>query len=255
VGDREGRGDEAGLRGALRIGVRGWVNDLFQIVNLRLDLFILNAYETNAQVGVYGVAVTVTSLAWILAQALATVVLPRSAALRAGAGRVDRGDADPMGASAVRHAVVVSLAVSVLVGAALFAVPLLWGPEFERTVALGWILLPGVAALGAGRVMVASFTGLGHTSYALAVGLVSLPLTVVAYLLVIPGSGNTGAAVVSSISYLTTSLLAAALYARATGLGPREFLVPRAGDLRDYLRLARGLRAEARRSHSGEAPR
>jgi hypothetical protein len=99
--------------------------------------------------------------------------------------------------------------------------------------------------------MVASFTGLGHNSYALLVGVVSLPLTVVAYLLVIPGSGETGAAVVSSASYLVTSLLAAVLYARATGLRAREFLVPRSEDLRDYGRFARRIMTAARDRRAG----
>ena len=233
-------GAEDGLGGAARIGIRAWVNDLFQLVTLRPDLFILNAYALSAEVGVYSVAVSVTSVAWVLSQSLATVVLPRSAALRGDAAE-GRPIENPLAASAARHATLVSVAVSLAVGAGLFAVPAIWGPEFEGSVEQGLIMLPGVAALGVGRVMVASFTGLGHASYALLVGLVSLPLTVIAYLLVVPDSGATGAAVVSGASYLITAVLAAILFARTTHLPLRDYLVPRRSDVRDYVRFARRL--------------
>jgi O-antigen/teichoic acid export membrane protein len=236
-----GPGAEEGLGGAVRIGARAWVNDLFQLVTLRPDLFILNAYALTADVGVYSIAVTVTSVAWVLSQSLATVALPRSAALRWDAVEGGGALANPLAASTARHATLVSVSVSVAVGAGLFAVPLIWGPEFERSVELGLILLPGVAALGVGRVMVASFTGLGHASYALVVGLVSLPLTVVAYLVVVPDSGATGAAVVSVASYLLTSLVAVLLFARTTHLPLRDYLVPRRSDVGDYVRFARRL--------------
>ncbi|MGE5234232.1 MAG: hypothetical protein ACM3OB_08970, partial [Acidobacteriota bacterium] len=104
-------------------------------------------------------------------------------------------------------------------------------------------LLPGVALLGVGRVMVAAFTGRGAANQALLVGLVSLPLTFVAFLLVIPDHGATGAAVVSGCSYVVASLLAAYLFFRSTGAPFAAALVPRSSDLRDYVRLARRGRA------------
>jgi O-antigen/teichoic acid export membrane protein len=250
-------GPRGGVLGAARIGARAWVNDLFQLLHLRPDLFVVNAFAAATDVGVYSVAVSVTSIAWVLSQALATVVLPRSATLRADPAAEPLRVGAGLAASAARHGVLVSVAVSLLVGAGLFLVPVVWGPGFDRSVDLGLIMLPGVAALGVGRVMVASFTGLGHESYALLVGLISLPLSLVAYLLVVPGSGVTGAAVVSCASYLAASLAAGVLFARATGLPGRRFLLPTGADLDDYLRLGGRLRAEAarRRSRAGEAPR
>jgi Na+-driven multidrug efflux pump len=87
--------------------------------------------------------------------------------------------------------------------------------------------------------MVAAFTGEGAANEALFVGLVSFPLTFIAFLLVIPDHGSTGAAIVSCASYAVASLLAAYLFLRAPGHSPRSALVPRVSDLRDYARLAR----------------
>ena len=76
----------------------------------------------------------------------------------------------------------------------------------------------------------------------------SFPLTFVAFLIVIPDHGSTGAAIVSCCSYIVASALAAYLFLRAPGHTARSSLIPRADDLRDYARLARrGLDALGRR--------
>jgi O-antigen/teichoic acid export membrane protein len=142
----------------------------------------------------------------------------------------------------------VSLAASLVVIPLLAIAPLLWGPGFHRTLELGLILIPGVALLGVGRVMVAAFTGRGAANQALIVGLVSFPLTFVAFLLVIPDHGTTGAAIVSCCSYVATSLLSAVLFFRSTGTPLAAALVPRSSDLRDYVSLAQRARSRIRPS-------
>jgi O-antigen/teichoic acid export membrane protein len=242
-------GPEHGVREAGGFGARAWVNDLFQLVNLRPDLFILSGYYGTGDTGVYAVTVSITSLVWIVSQPLASVVLPRNAMVFASAdpGLTPVIPEEKQGA-AVRHSVVVSAAAALLVIPILALAPLVWGPGFGRTLELGLILLPGVAMLGVGRVMVAAFTGEGAANEALFVGLVSFPLTFIAFILVIPDHGSTGAAIVSCCSYIVASVLAAYLFLRARGHSARTALVPRTEDLRDYLRLARrGLDALERR--------
>src|SRR5512132_343413 len=234
------RGPEHRVREAGGFGARAWVNDLFQLINLRPDLFILSAYYGAADTGVYAVTVSITSLVWIVSQPLASVVLPRNAMVFASA---DPGLSpvipEAKQSAAVRHSVLVSAAAALFVIPILAVAPLVWGPGFGRTLALGLILLPGVVLLGVGRVMVAAFTGEGAANEALFVGLVSFPLTFIAFMLVIPDHGSTGAAIVSCCSYIVASVLAAYLFLRARGHSARTALVPRTEDLRDYLRLTR----------------
>ena len=118
-------GGDEGLPEAISTGVRSWVFDLFQIVNLRPDLFILNAYSTTAATGIYSVFVSLTSAGFILSQSLATVVLPRSAALRGLDTAESPVISERAAASAARHAVVVSLAAVAALAVLLLLVPLL----------------------------------------------------------------------------------------------------------------------------------
>ncbi|MGH2925610.1 MAG: lipopolysaccharide biosynthesis protein [Solirubrobacterales bacterium] len=232
-------GPELRLRAAGGFGLRAWVNDLFQLVNLRPDLFILSAYYGTADTGVYAVTVSITSLVWLVSQPLASVVLPRAAGAASGRPGADTEGWATSQASAVRHSVIVSAAASVAVIPLLAIAPLVWGPGFGRILTLGLILIPGVALLGVGRVMVAAFTGRGAANQALVVGLVSFPLAFVAFLIVIPDHGSTGAAIVSCCTYVVASVLAAVLFFRSTGTPVAEALVPRSSDLRDYASLAR----------------
>jgi O-antigen/teichoic acid export membrane protein len=235
-------GPAHGVRAAGGFGLRAWVNDLFQFINIRPDLFILAAYVGAAATGVYSITISITSLVWIASQPLASVVLPRTASLDAAAATEPRLATSEPHATAIRHAVLVcGLAVVALIPALLVA-PLVWGPGFGRITDLGLIMAPGVAMLGVARVMVAAFTGRGAANHALLVGFVSFPLTLVAFLIVIPDHGSVGAAVVSCASYIAVSVLSAVLFFRTGEAGLRECLVPHRGDLHGYLELARRVR-------------
>jgi stage V sporulation protein B len=246
------RGPDRRLREAGGFGARAWVNDLFQLINLRPDLFILSAYVGVSDTGVYAVTVSITSLVWIVSQPLASVVLPRIASIGAEEAGMPQILASSS-VSAVRHAVVVSVVATLLVIPILALAPLVWGPGFHQTLDLGLIMLPGVALLGVGRVMVAAFTGRGAANHALLVGLVSFPLTLIAFLLVIPDHGSTGAAIVSCCSYVIVSLLSAVLFFRSTRTPLSAALIPRAEDLRDYVDLAQRIRGTPGRAMAGSS--
>ena len=187
----------------------------------------------------YAVTISITSLVWILSQPLASVVLPRTASREAASVAEPRIATREPNVSAVRHAALVCMLTALGLLPVLAVAPLVWGSGFGRIPQLGLIMVPGVALLGVARVMVAAFTGRGAANHALLVGLVSFPLTFVAYLLVIPEHGPTGAAIVSCGSYVAVSLLSAVLFFRTSGARVRDSLVPRRGDLQDYVRLAR----------------
>ena len=236
-----GAGPAHGVRSAGGFGLRAWVNDLFQFINVRPDLFILSAYVGAAATGVYSITVSITALVWIASQPLASVVLPRTASLGAAGEDEPRLVASEPHATAVRHAVLVCALAAVALVPALLLAPYVWGPGFGEIPTLGLIMAPGVAMLGVARVMVAAFTGRGAANHALLVGFVSFPLTLVAFLLVIPAHGEVGAAVVSCCSYVAVSILSAVIFFRTGEAGIREALIPHRGDLHEYLQLARKL--------------
>jgi O-antigen/teichoic acid export membrane protein len=237
------------LGSATRFGVRAWGADLLQLVNYRLDIFLVGALATRSDVGVYSIALSVTALAWVLPSALQNVLFPRTADLHAAseAGEVTVAESDALVQRALRHGVLLVLPTAAIVAVLLVGgVPLVYGSRFDRTVTLGLILVPGVVLLGVGKIASAVISGRGFPQYSLYTGFVDLPVTVVLYVVLISAYGVTGAAIASSISYALTTALALFFVHRATGLPVGRSLLPTRGDLDDYRHALAGLAARAR---------
>jgi O-antigen/teichoic acid export membrane protein len=243
------------LRRAFSLGVKGWGGDLLQFLNYRLDLFVVAAYASRGSVGQYSVALSITGLGWLLPNAIASVFMPRVAALDAAAARNDVSQQTASEASArmVRHSVLVEIPTVLILSVVLvFLLPVLFGAQFRPAVDLGFLLLPGVVALGVGKVLGAAVIGRGHTIYSLYSALLTAPPTVLLYFLLIPKWGATGGAIASSISYCLSTGMSIYFFKRAAVAPLRTALVPRRSELEDYRRLIRQMLHSLR---AGGSPR
>lgn len=250
---REVRRDEVvdsgdSLPRAFRFGLQSWGANLLQQVNYRFDVLILGGFATARDVGVYSVALTLTSVAWVLPQGLQTVLFPRVASLDEStlAGEISADESDAALAKAVRHSVLLSLPAGLLISLLLVvAVPLLYGGKFADTTPLGFVLLPGVLMLGVGKVLSSAIAGRGYPQYTLYITAITTPLTLAFYFGLIPAFGAWGAAAASSASYGLSAILALLYFRRVARLRLRSLLIPLGDDVADYAglaRLARGWR-------------
>lgn len=227
------------LRAALGFGLKTYGANALQLLNYRLDLFVLNAVAAGAVVGRYSVAVSVTSLVWLLPRALSAVLLPRVAALREL--EADRAEVE---AKAVRQAVVLVGVSSAVVAVGLALVPFVYGGDFSGAIGLGFLLLPGAALLGIANVLMATVVGRGRPGLALLGSAVSTPVSVGLYVLLIPPFGAPAAALTTTGSYALSFILAAAFYRRVTGAGLRSRLAPTRAELGDLRLLMRAVRRD-----------
>jgi O-antigen/teichoic acid export membrane protein len=235
---RETVEDRAGSLGrALRFGLQSWGANLLQQVNYRFDVVILGGFAGASDVGVYSVALTLTGIAWVLPQAMQTVVFPRAASLDASfaGGEISSVESDEAIAKAIRHGVLLTLPTALVVSVLLLvAVPLLYGGAFADTTPLGFIMLPGVLLLGVSKILGSAIAGRGFPRYALYGGAITVPLTLGLYFGLIPPFDAWGAAVGSSLSYTFTALLGLVFFRRVTRIGLRQAFMPTRHDLADY---------------------
>src|SRR4051794_4701569 len=68
---------------SLRFGIKSYSGNALQVLSYRVDFFVLSAVAGTAALGHYSVAVAITTLLWLLPQALSDVLFPRVAALSA----------------------------------------------------------------------------------------------------------------------------------------------------------------------------
>jgi O-antigen/teichoic acid export membrane protein len=239
LGARTGRRH---LRRALTFGVKGYAANALQVLNYRVDLFVLSAVASAAALGHYAVAVAVTSVLWLLPQALGDVLFPRVAALSAAEAT---GQREFVEAKSLRHTtLLVAASTLALVPALLLIVPV-YGPGFADSVTLGLIRLPGVALLGLAAPLTAITVGRGHPEYGLYTTLAVTPVTLALYALLIPALHAPGAALASSLSFALSFAATAAFHRRATGAPLLRRLLPTRSELADYRGLAPQMRAWA----------
>ena len=227
------------LRSALRFGVASYGANALQIINYRLDLFILSIVTTSAAVGQYSVAVAVSSALWLLPRGLSDLLFPRVAQL-AGPGR--EAQRDMVEAKALRHASLVVGTTAVFLAAVVdvLIVPI-FGEGFQPSIALTLILIPGAALAALARVLASSVIGRGRPALALHVALITTPLTVILYLGLIPWLHASGAALASTLSYSMSFILFAWYFQRTSGKRVVPLLVPTRSEIDDLRALPRAL--------------
>ena len=227
------------LRAALRFGIASYGANALQIVNYRLDLFILSAVASSAAVGQYSVAVAVSSALWLLPRGLSDLLFPRVAQLRGPGGEEQRAVVE---AKALRHATLVVVSTAVVLAAAveLLMVPV-FGEAFRPAISLTLILIPGIALVALAGVLAASVTGRGKPAYGFYAAIVTTPLTVALYVSLIPSLHATGAALASTISYSMSFVLYAWFYRRTSGKKVLPLLIPTRSEIDDLRALPRAL--------------
>lgn len=240
-----GRGDghPRQLRRSVSFGLKGYAANALQFLNHRLDLFIVSAVVGAAAVGQLAVAIAVTSVLLLLPQALSDVLFPRVAALSAGSGAGDHASRAFVEAKGMRHAVIVILATTGVIAAALvlLVVPV-YGPRFRPAIELGLILLPGVALIGIGQILSATIVGRGRPIYSLYSALIVTPVTIGLYLWLVPALGAEGAALAKTASYTLSFALALYFYRRVTGGAPLGLFVPTREEMADLRALVPAIR-------------
>jgi len=215
-------------------GMQGEIGNALQLANYRLDQYIVRDFVGLTAVGIYAVGTSLTEGVFILANAVALVLMPRLTSATAE-------DAAWMAPVATRNTMLIAAAGALAVAAAApLLVPAAFGDAFDESVRPLWLLLPGTVALAGSKVLTSYIFSQGRPLVNTGITLVSLIVTVVADLSLIPRFGVEGAASASSLAY--GAHLAAALfaYSRISGKPALAAVVPRRADAELYVDAVRG---------------
>jgi O-antigen/teichoic acid export membrane protein len=222
------------LLSALSLGMRGQLGNLATFFNYRLDVFIVNAFLNPAQVGLYAVGVVVSEALWQIPNAAAVALVPRTA-------RTMENGAE-FTCMITRQVVLVALASGALMAAlSPVVIPLVFGRAFSESVAVIWWILPGTVALSVGKVAAAALVGRKKPQFSSIFSIVSLGVTILLDLQLIPTMGIHGAALASSAAYLLNTVLLTATLKRELGVRWRDLIVPSRSEFVPYLLVLRRL--------------
>ncbi len=231
----------------LRYGTKFYLTCLLAYLVIRADLFMVNYFRGVTEAGIYSVSVGLADLLFMLPTAIGTVLFPRLAGDRVGAGN--------LALKTCRYTVLLMAGACLL--AALLARPLifaLYGPAFAGSVLPLLWLLPGVFLLSIETIAGQDLAGRGYPAGLVGYWLAGLLLNVALNLIAIPRWGATGAAVTSSVAYAVMFGLVFRRFLVESGLPWRRALLLEPEEVRGlYRRVRRWLAAGRRVRRQGSA--
>jgi O-antigen/teichoic acid export membrane protein len=217
------------LRRMVGYGARVEVGAVFQLLNARLDVVILQFFRPLTEVGYYVIAQIVAELVITLARAFQTSLLPLIARLEGEERQALTTIA------AVRHHGILA-AAAILVNAVFGTLVIVfgYGPSFRGALLPMLILLPGMWFLGTGTVVAGDLRGRGRPGLSSALGGLAVGVTIGLDLLLIPDYGAVGAAVASLVAYTVFGSTSLVALSRVSGIPLRSLLTPTRADLAVY---------------------
>lgn len=234
------------LSDQIRYGAQGQLANMAALFNYRLDQFLVLAFVSSAGVGQYVVAVGLGESVWWVSSAVAMVLLPRLT-------QMEREHAEELTPLACRNTVLVSiLGAAALMAVSPLAIRILFRSEFDPALLPLILLMPGIVAASATRVLGSYLFSQGRIIYNTFATFIALGLTIVLDLALIPWLEVEGAAIASSFAYIASLIATLYWYRRVSGRSIREALVFRFSDLQFYADLLQRLRARMRPAEEKE---
>lgn len=202
----------------LHYGARVQGLSIANYLNQRLDQLVLSLLVIPKELGLYAVAVSLSTAISFIPQAAGIVAFSR------GSGQ-DAEAAKTTAAIAFRTSLIwLTIACLLLFALAPFLIRTLLGAAFDGSIVACRILLPGTVATGLAFVLYNAASAMGRPGLAAYAEGSSILVTVVGLFLLVPRYGYIGAAIVSSVAYTVSFLVMAALADRFLGLSLRKLL-------------------------------
>jgi O-antigen/teichoic acid export membrane protein len=207
-------------------GLKYFGYNLFTILHIRIDVFIIGIFLSKADLGSYSIAVMFAQLLWQLPMSVNFVLFPFIAS------QTDLSQASVNTAQISRLSTI--LAIVAGVGLALFApiaVEVLYGNAFLPAIEPMRYLIPGVISFSIVQVTSAYLIGRNRIKDLTISSSVIVILNVVINLLLIPHWGIRGAALTSSVTYTFNALILAWFVSQEKNVKMVDILIPRWEDL------------------------
>jgi O-antigen/teichoic acid export membrane protein len=213
--------DRETVRGLLSFGLRSQLSSTMWALNERLDQLVISVFLSSTSLGLYVVAVTLTSLTTLVGFSFALVALPLLA--RMGGGEERRLTARAIVAATIVVGVLVSIPILI---AEPLIIEILFGDAFLGSVDVGRVLLLAAMVFGLNRVLEAILQAEGRPLAASLGEAIGLAVTVAGLAVLLPLTGIMGAGVTSLLAYLTSAAFLSRRCARALGVPLSRLLVP-----------------------------
>ncbi|MFL0246910.1 flippase [Candidatus Clostridium stratigraminis] len=210
----------------MKYGIKAQVGNAIQILNYRLDIFIIQYFLTLSDVGIYSNAVVLGETMWRVSSSIATVVLP----ITANSG--NKLEMTGFINKVTRVTFTIILIGSIILG--VISKPLmsiLFNKEFASGAVALMLLVPGISIFSVCNILSNYMAGIGKIENNIIASSVGCVITVIFDIILIPKIGINGASIATSISYIVSTIITVYFYIRITGSKVRDLLVVNKKDI------------------------
>lgn len=187
------------LKNILKIGIPTAVLAVLISCNYNIDIFILNLLKCdNTQIGIFGVAYTLTNMLWVLPDAFKELVYNKTA------NKTSEKVIVPLIIINIIICIIICLGFAVL--GKLF-LEIFYGKEYVQAFTTTMILFIGVIPMIAFKLIHPVYVNQGKSAMVVKLLMVSIISNIVVSLILIPRFQAVGAAFASVISYMICSIL------------------------------------------------
>jgi O-antigen/teichoic acid export membrane protein len=224
------------VRQLLAFGIRSQLSNVSSVLNERLDQLLISIFLAPARLGLYVIAVTLTSATGLVGTSVAVVALPVVAKHQPGHRRTE----------AARRFVGATILASALLTLPLLVftpslIGLFFGPDFVSAANVSRVLLVAAIAFSTSRALGSVLKAIGRPLDPGLAELFALAATVIGLATLLPALGLMGAALASLVAYGVSTWWMVRLTSRALGLSPTRLLLLDRRDIHDFTRRARTL--------------
>lgn len=219
------------LKESLRYGGKGYIGNVTQFLNYRLDIFLVAYFLDVAAVGFYVLAVGIVERLWMIPGSIGTVLFPRVSAIK-------DAQANQLTPKVSRHTLFIVFVLSIIL--LVLARPLIqffFGTAFLPSVEPLMILLPGIVALSFAKVLTSDLAGRGRLEFGMWAAFVSLAVNIPLNLLLIPKWGIAGAAFASTVAYSIAALVVIIAFTKLAKVSWGDILLIKGDDFKVYIGL------------------
>jgi len=220
----------------IKFGYKLHLGVILQFLTYRIDMLIIVVLMTKADLGLYSISVLIAETIWYLPNSVAQVLYAKVASEE----KKSANHFTPLVCRSVT--LVIFLACLILYGISEIVIPWLFTSQFLPSVMALKLLLPGILFLSISKILTNDLAGRGFPQYGMIASAMSLAVTIIFDLLLIPRFGINGASLASSLSYIMHAAIILYFFRRTSNVKLIDILICRRHDFFEYSKIINSLR-------------
>jgi len=215
------------VKEAMSYGFKAYLINIFNFLNFRLDIFLIQHFLSASELSFYQIAVNLSERLWYIPHALGTILFPTLLAQKEVSSRLTE--------KICRHNLFVMfvLATPIVIFARL-AIGLFYGKEYLPTANALYSVIFGVMMFPIFQFLSVDFAARNRLGIGIFASSLGIIVNLALNLYLIPKIGIVGAGIATSVSYSIMAITLIIIYSKSYKIPYRNLVIIKREDLADY---------------------